>query len=149
MIQFSVPGQTARSVFSVEEFTGVDYTNDPGAAANGRSPNGQNMIRDVPGKLRKCMGYHRLAEYPARINGRHTLLKDGVRTALIHAGTALYPETVPGQDGEAGEEAGPQPLYTGMADERSKSWQLGEKLFILDGKALLVYDGEKVCPARP
>lgn len=148
MIRFSVPGQTARSVFSVEEFTGVDCTGDPGAVANGRSPNGQNMIRDVPGKVRKCMGYHRLAEYPARINGRHTLLRDGVRTALIHAGSALYRETVPGQGGEEAEEAAPQPLCTGMADERSKSWQLGERLFILDGKTLLVYDGESVRPAR-
>ena len=31
-----------------------------------------------------------------------------------------------------------------MADARSRSWQMGDKLYIQDGKALLVYDGTRV-----
>lgn len=140
MIQFSAPGAERRERLAAEQFCGVDYTSDASAASPSQSPNGQNMIRDVPGKVRKCMGYHCIAQYPARINGRHLLLSGQGEKGLIHAGSALYPEeTTPGEEAA--------PLCTGMADERSKSWQLGEKLFILDGKELLVYDGETVRPA--
>ncbi|MBE5037262.1 hypothetical protein INF35_05635 [Subdoligranulum sp. DSM 109015] len=31
-----------------------------------------------------------------------------------------------------------------MADERSKSWEFGDKLYLIDGKQLVVYDGESV-----
>lgn len=179
MVQFKPPSAVGRSVLSVDRFLGVDLTSNPGAVAETMSPNGQNMIRDVPGKVRKCMGYHRLAAYPGRINGRHVLLKGGVQKALIHAGTALYPEAEQpagageptagaggaAQNGEAaagenaagaaqgGEAAGADgtaqvPLYEGMADTRSVGWQLNGRLFILDGKALLMYDGETVRPAR-
>lgn len=185
MVQFKPPAAVGRSVLSVDRFLGVDLTSNPGAVANTMSPNGQNMIRDVPGKVRKCMGYHRLASYPGRINGRHLLVKGGAQRALIHAGTALYLEGAeaeePDEAGEAGEageaaqaaenaaappagqaaenaaetetepgaaEPAPTPLYEGMADARSVGWQLGERLFILDGKAMLVYDGETVRPAR-
>lgn len=141
MIQFSAPAAVRRERLAVERFCGVDYTNDASSASPGQSPNGQNMIRDVPGKVRKCMGYRQVAQYPGRINGRHALLGTEGERGLIHAGQALYPE-------QAGPGAPSEPLYTGLADERSKSWQLGERLFILDGKALLVYDGETVRPAR-
>ena len=141
MIRFSAPAAVRRERLVAERFCGVDYTSDASAAAPSQSPNGQNMIRDVPGKVRKCMGYRRIAQYPGRINGRHALMGKQGEVGLIHAGEALYPEQA-GPGGSAG------PLYTGMADERSKSWQLGGRLFILDGKALLVYDGETVRPAR-
>ena len=57
MAYFSAPGSPARSVFRVEEFLGVDYTNSPAGVDPRRSPDAPNMIRDVPGKVRKCMGW--------------------------------------------------------------------------------------------
>ncbi|MEG1012446.1 MAG: hypothetical protein RSE54_11335, partial [Ruthenibacterium sp.] len=76
------PRGTPKSVLVVDTFLGVDYTNGAGNVRPGMSPNGENMIRDVPGKLRKCMGYHTVATYAERINGHHAL-RGG--DALIHA----------------------------------------------------------------
>ena len=57
-------------------------------------------------------------------------LRRGDAVGLIHAGGKLY--------------KGDTALYDGMADARSRSWQMGDKLYIQDGKALLVYDGTLV-----
>ena len=125
---FTVPASPAKSRFAVEEFRGVNFTDTPGLVDKTRSPDAPNMIRDVPGKVRKCMGYERMAEYDGAINGYHE--RRGDTEGLIHAGTKLY--------------KGTEVLYDGMANERSRSWQMADKLYIQDGKALLVYDGTSV-----
>lgn len=137
MAQFAVPAQPARSTLAVDSFLGVDYTNNPGNVHHTRSPNGQNMIRDVPGKVRKSMGYEKVAQLPGAINGYHKRKEDAA--GLVHAGTGLYRMPAAGEDVEAA-------LYTEAADAPSRSWQFADKLYILDGKALLVYDGETVQP---
>lgn len=129
-VSFSVPSSPKRSVITISEFLGVDFTNSPANVDLKKSPNGQNMIRDVPGKVRKCMGYETIAAYEGRVNGAH--FRYGDESLLIHAGTALY--------------KGEETLYEGMNDERSKSWQIEDKLYIADGLKLLVYNGETVKP---
>ena len=127
-VTFDVPSSPKRSVAVIDEFLGVDFTNSPSNVDLKKSPNGVNMIRDVPGKVRKCMGYETIATYDARINGAH--FRHGDEEYLIHSGTKLY----------KGETA----LYSDMNDARSKSWQIEDNLYIVDGKALLVYDGTTV-----
>lgn len=128
MMNFKVPSSPSRDVMLVQDFLGVDFTNSPASVKKEMSPNCKNMIRDVPGKVRKCMGYITDATYPSKINGSHRLHGDSCR--LIHSGTNIYKcEEV---------------LYSDAADERSKSWQLGDKLYILDGKKMLVYDGTTI-----
>ena len=127
-VTFDVPSSPKRSVAVIDEFLGVDFTNSPSNVDLKKSPNGVNMIRDVPGKVRKCMGYETIATYDARINGAH--FRHGDDEYLIHSGTKLY-------KGEA-------TLYTDMNDARSKSWQIEDSLYIVDGKTLLVYDGSTV-----
>ena len=127
-VTFDVPSSPKRSVAVIDEFLGVDFTNSPSNVDLKKSPNGVNMIRDVPGKVRKCMGYETIKTYDARINGAH--FRHGDEEYLIHSGTKLY----------KGETA----LYSDMNDARSKSWQIEDSLYIVDGKALLVYDGETV-----
>lgn len=124
-VTFDVPSSPKRSVAVIDEFLGVDFTNSPSNVDLKKSPNGVNMIRDVPGKVRKCMGYETIKTYDARINGAH--FRHGDEEYLIHSGTKLY----------KGETA----LYSDMNDARSKSWQIEDNLYIVDGKALLVYDG--------
>jgi hypothetical protein len=131
-VSFSVPSSPSRSITSIDEFLGVDFTNSPGNVDVKKSPNGQNMIRDVPGKVRKCMGYHTIKTYDDRINGYH--YRRGDEEALVHTGTNIY--------------LGDELLYEDANDERSKSWQYGDKLYIADGKKLLVYDGETVGPVE-
>jgi len=81
-------GSKAKSILNISEFKGVDLQNSPPNVDESRSPDAPNMIRDVPGKVRKRMGYHKIAEYDGRINGVHQL--NGVE--IIHAGTKLYKE---------------------------------------------------------
>lgn len=134
MATFKVPSQVSRSVLTVDTLLGVDMTNDPSNVDKSQSPNGQNLIRDVPGKVRKCMGYEKLFMLEGVIHGYHGY---GEKPGLLHAGTKLYRVDL------AGEEE-PELVYCEAADRPSRSWQLAEQLFLADGKALLVYDGETV-----
>lgn len=119
-----------RSKVSIDNFLGADLTSEPANVDTSHSPDCPNMIRDVPGKVRKRMGWAVKETYTGKINGCYKLNGD----VLIHAGTKLY---------KAGVE-----VYTGMADARGKSWELNEKLYIADGLALLVYDGSTVKKAQ-
>lgn len=128
MGRFSVPSAPSRQVVKIETFKGVDYNSSPMNVDIYRSPNAPNMMRDVPGKVRKRQGYEKIKEYAGkRVNGVH-ILKDtetGEKKELTHAGTSLYLK------GEV--------IYEGMADERSVGRQFYGKLFIFDGKKALCY----------
>ena len=88
-VQFKVPKSVPRSISVIDEFLGVDFTNSSAAIDIRRSPNGQNMIRSVPGKVRKSLGWTTQTTYPdEKINGCHFLR--GESGYLIHAGTNLY-----------------------------------------------------------
>ena len=120
MRQLRVPSPLEKTVTTIKSFKGVDLTNAPTNVADGRSPEAPNMIRDTPGKVRKRMGYYLDKEYTDVIYGVHHL--KNIR--FIHAGNKLY------QDEAV--------LYSDMNTARSKSWALGDRLYILDGKTYLV-----------
>lgn len=131
-VSFKVPKSPPRSIKVINEFLGVDFTNSPANIDDRRTPNGKNMIRDVPGKVRKSLGWHTVKTYGEtvgetfngyRINGCHGLRGD--TEYIIHAGTKLY--------------HGDDVIYSDCADNFSKSWQFNEKLYIIDGKKMLVY----------
>lgn len=62
-VNFKVPKSPARSIASIDHFLGVDLTNSPANVDENKSPNAINMIRDVPGKVRKRMGYEVIDDY--------------------------------------------------------------------------------------
>ena len=101
-------GGVRKTQLVVDKFRGVDLHNSPADVDDSRSPEAPNMIRDVPGKVRKRMGYYTVNTYESRINGRHLLrtVGDG-NHELIHAGTSLY------KDGNE--------IRTELQDDRSKS----------------------------
>ena len=129
MGRFNVPSSPAKQVAKIETFKGVDLNSSPNNVEIYRSPNAPNMMRDVPGKVRKRQGYEKTGAYSGRINGVHVLkdVESGERKELIHAGDKLY------LNGAV--------LYEGMADERSVGRQYYGKMFIFDGKKALC-DGE-------
>lgn len=129
--KFSIPSSPNRSVLTISTFLGADFTNSPAAVSENQSPNCKNMIRDVPGKVRKCMGYKKIAEYDDQINGYHYIR--GEQYGLVHAGTKMYYNGVV--------------KYSDANNARSRSWQFDNKLYIVDGKKLLVWDGAEVKPA--
>lgn len=130
MAQFAVPASPARSITTIDEFLGVDFTNSPTNVDERKSPNAPNMIRDVPGKVRKSMGWHTIKKYEDRINGVHFLRTDD--NGIVHSGTNLF--------------KGDDLLYEEANDGRSQAWQFGNSLYIVDGKTMLVYDGTDIKP---
>lgn len=128
MAQFSVPSSPKRNSLSINEFLGADFTNLPSAVDERMSPNIKNMIRDVPGKVRKCMGYSTVKTYDGKINGYHKI--HGLDEGLVHSGTKMY--------------MGDSVLYEDANDARSHSWQFEDKIVIADGKELLIFDGSTI-----
>lgn len=122
------------SVVRIEDFLGCDLTNQANNVDAKRSPDARNMIRDVPGKVRKRMGYHTVYTLDGQINGFHRL---NGKPPLLHAGTKLYRVV----DGEC------TAVYTDANDARSMCWEFDGKMVLADGKALLLYDGESVSRA--
>ena len=123
--QFKVPKSPQKSIQLLEDFRGVDFTNASSNIDVNRSPNCQNMIRDVPGKVRKSLGWHTVKTYDeeSKINGVFYLVKDD--TPIVHCGTKLYYND--------------EVIYSSMADRRSSGWVFNEKIYILDGTHYLVY----------
>ena len=56
-VSFKVPKSPKRDIFVIDNFMGVDLTNSGANVDEVRSPNAPNMVRFVPGKVRKRMGY--------------------------------------------------------------------------------------------
>lgn len=127
-ITFKTPASPRRSVLTVDEFLGVDFTNSPTTVDIKKSPNAVNMIRDVPGKVRKSMGWRTVSEYkdergnPLKINGCHCV-RGNDDEYFVHAGEYLFHDM--------------DIIYSGMNDVRSRSWQFKDKLYIADGKKLI------------
>ena len=86
--QFNIPSSPRKLVYQSDTFLGADFTSEASTVDDTKSPNCENMIRSVPGKIRKRMGYAEVADYEQPIFGVHYYsLTD---TYLIHAGTQLY-----------------------------------------------------------
>lgn len=130
---FKVPSSPKKSILTIDEFLGVDFTNSPANVDIRKSPNAVNMIRDVPGKIRKSMGWKIVKSYKdssgngLKINGYHSLRGDD--EFIVHAGTNIY--------------HGDDLLYSEANNARSRSWQFKDRLYIIDGKKMLVYYKEE------
>ena len=131
-VSFAIPESPKRNVYTMNVFSGCDFTNSPAAVDDTKSPNCVNMIRDVPGKVRKCMGYRRIEEYDDAIYGFHSLHNS--TKGLVHSGKKLiYNGSV---------------VFNDMNERKSKSWQFDNKLYIIDGKNYLRWDGTKIEPVE-
>ena len=86
--QFNIPKSPTKQVYQADTFLGADFTSEASTVDDTKSPNCENMIRSVPGKIRKRMGYEEVTDYEQPIFGVHyySLLD----TYLVHAGTQLY-----------------------------------------------------------
>lgn len=110
----------SKNIIMIDTFKGVDLTSAPSNVNISRSPEAPNMIRDVPGKVRKRLGYHLTGTYGGIINGVY-ILND---KQLVHAGTKLYYNDTA--------------VYSDMNDAKGQAWQIDGKLYIVDGKTFLV-----------
>jgi len=163
-VQFNIPKSPTKQVYVSENFLGADFTSEASTVDDTKSPNVENMIRSVPGKIRKRMGYKLFADYGEYIYGVHHL--STTDKWLIHAGNKLYNLTAPKgskwmdhiENYVVDHEATPNNIifqtgdvsitliYTGMNEHRSVSFQLNQQLVILDGAKIRIYDGDTVQP---
>ena len=159
-VQFNIPKSPQKQVYLAENFLGADFTSEASTVDDTKSPNVENMIRSVPGKIRKRMGYTLFADYHECIYGVHHLSTTDVW--LIHAGTKLYNLTAPKgsfwtdhfynyiiTENEDKilfntDDVEVTLIYEGMAAHKSVSFQLNQKLVILDGSKIRMYDGQEV-----
>lgn len=163
-VQFNIPSSPTKQVYLSDKFLGADFTSEASTVDDTKSPNVENMIRSVPGKIRKRMGYKLYADYGECIYGVHHLSTTDVW--LIHAGNKLYNLTAPkgsywvdhSQNNIVDHsdnnllfntnDVSITLIYTGMAEHRSVSFQLNQKLIILDGTKIRIYDGATVQPVE-
>ena len=144
-VQFNIPDSPDVYSTNIAYFKGIDLYNASANVEEYRSPEAPNMIRDEVGKVRKRMGYETRHTFPARINGVHRLGD----AQLVHSGTWLYCSGASEEGGSAAAApavAGYHPVYAEMNDRRSRAVQFGGKLYLLDGKKYLVFDGTSVQP---
>lgn len=123
-VQFKVPSPPKRSIDTIDVLRGCDFTNSPANVDPSRSPNCVNMIRDVPGKVRKSLGWFVVNTYDdAPINGCYHIT--GKSEYIVHCGTKLY--------------IGTTEIYSSMNNARSRAWQFDDRLYIIDGANYLVF----------
>lgn len=87
-VQFKIPQSPKKLVYQSSEFLGADFTSEASTVSENKSPNCENMIRSVPGKIRKRMGYEKVGDYGAYIYGVHYY--SVLDAWYVHAGTYLY-----------------------------------------------------------
>lgn len=120
----SVPAAPRMQRTMITAFKGADLYSSPTSIDLRRSPCCPNMIRSVPDKVRKRMGYRLHRTYDGRINGHY--IYD--QREVIHAGTKLY------LDGEE--------IAQGLNDERSCGFCFNGRLYLLDGANFVYLEGE-------
>ncbi len=123
--------KTDRKVYICNNFKGVDYAHAPANISAHRCVNGMNMVRSETGKIQKRTGYeldNRV--WTGKINGVHFLRKGDEEICLIHCGVHFYIDGVS--------------IYSDAADNFSRSVQIGDSLYIVDGKRFVVFDGTTV-----
>ena len=162
MAHFNIPKSPEIQLYQNETFLGVDFSTDVANVDDTKSPDAVNMIRSIPGKIRKRMGFKKVSDTFVSgsrkpIYGVHYYKHANVW--LIHTGTKLYQfrggnevqwenadeDEMVTEDSfnilfsESGYETGNEMvlLYSGMAERRSTSYELAQMLIILDGKKML------------
>ncbi len=125
----------ARQELTIERFAGVDFANHPTKTDLSRSPDACNMIADETYFPVKRTGYQTRARFAGSIYGLHQLGGE----ILCHAGSELC---------RLKSDHTTQKIYDDMNHAHSVSFLMNGKLWLLDGKTYLVYDGETVQPVQ-
>ena len=126
------------TLIHIERFLGCDFRSGNMLDDARRSPDAVNM--DFSEELYtpvKRMGYTRPIPnvLAGKVNGFHRLVRQSGEVRLIHAGTRLYRVVDNGTV---------QSIYTQMADSWSSSFNMGGRIYLLDGASYLVFDGTTV-----
>ena len=145
-------------------FKGVDFTSAVTEVEDERSPDAVNMIGDYAGMPEKRTGYIDLGlDFNSqRINGIFSYVTpDSVKYLIVHAGTTIYrlcsdtdlnsisqPLNPASYIYVALTPSTPVAIYGNANNSRSTAFVMNGKIYILDGKNYLVYDGTTCQPVE-
>ena len=131
------------------DFRGVDFSSDHTQVHDQRLAYAVNMYKDYQSSqgqaLETVPGFRRRVEIPdgGEIYGMHEISFESTPHILIHAGSKLYRW----KNYEVGSdiiERDSATLFSGMNERKSSSFIFNNRLYLLDGKNYLVYDGSTV-----
>lgn len=108
---YSIPTETKKYYFEIEEFKGVDFTSSPLQVDKKRSPMAKNIINNN-GFNETRNGYDVINTIGTCINGVWRINTEDETLFLIHSGTKLYQCTSDFNN--------PVLILSGMSDNRSK-----------------------------
>lgn len=162
--QSSIPDNSKTYKKVYKGFKGVDFTSALTEVDDERSPDAVNMIGDYAGMPEKRTGYIDLGLNfdGQRINGIFPYVTpDSVKYLIVHAGTTLYrlcsdtdlssisqPLNPASYIYIALTPSTPTVIYSNANNNRSSSFVMNGKLYILDGANYLVYDGTTCEPVE-
>ena len=113
-------------------FGGVDFTSAVTEVDEKRSPDALNMISNQAGFPQKRTGYVTLNTFDSAINGIFQLNVNSEIQTIVHAGENLYKTDFTEST----------LLFSNMNNSKSTAFVHGGKLYILDGKNYISYDGQ-------
>lgn len=126
----NAPGITAK-MKRYAKFKGVDFSTDPSQVEDYRSPSALNIISDTGGFPEKRLGWRTLLQVDGPVNGIFYLKTVEGAWRLIHGGSKIYLWNTQNDTASV--------LKSGVRNQRSTSFCMGEKLYILTGAEYLVY----------
>jgi hypothetical protein len=85
--RFDVPASPARNVYIINNFLGCDYTSSPSAVDANHGTECVNMIRFMPHKIRKRMGYSTIAKGTGNV---YAIWKWDNNKYIVHIGQLMY-----------------------------------------------------------
>ena len=85
--RFDVPDSPKKLTYRISKFLGADFTSSPSAVDENHSSNCVNMIRYMPGKIRKRTGYTPVVEGTGKV---FAIWKWDNNNYLIHVGKHVY-----------------------------------------------------------
>ncbi len=131
------PSENAVYSVKYESFRGVDFSQDASMVDASHAPMAQNLISDTGGFPEKRVGWRSLKKFEGKINGLWRFEENEESGCfIVHAGRAIYRYS--------GGEDEPERLISDIADRKSFARYFKDRLIILTGEELLIYDGESV-----
>ena len=131
--------QTAKYTTVYDKFRGVDFSVDASLVDKERSPDAPNLISGDGNMPEKRMGWRVLHRLTGNVNGLFKTEINGEVIKLAHIGSSIYKftdETI-------------EQIHTGVADKKSTSFYLNNKLYIMTGEEIVSFDGKKIFNLEP
>ncbi len=138
MRDYLAPNSLKQEHLRLTQFGGVDFFSEASQVDPRRSPDAKNMIADSQFFPVKRTGYKKMAAFSGKINGIFGLRENRGGSILVHAGKNLYAYDPTEQESAL--------LYSGMADAPSSAFAMNSKLYLLDSKNFLCWDGNTAAP---